>query len=338
VNLLRRATTWFGRGRRPPRRGLSAGDNLGDYRLTRILGQGGMGSVWAAEHRLLGRPAAVKLIQPVPGQDMELQRQRFTREARTTAALSSPHTVTLYDFGSTPDGAFYYAMEALDGLDLEEVVVRHGPLPAGRVLHLLHQACDSLAEAHAIGLVHRDIKPANIFTCRLGARHDVVKILDFGLVIQRHSHRVADDPEGRLTRAGYINGTPGFMAPEQIRDESDIDGRADLYALGCVAWWLLTGSVLFDHDETRNLLLAHCHNDLPPLPERCPFAVPGEVVALVHRLLAKNREARPVSALALASELEELCRYLPWRQEDAATWWQRHGPKPLARLATAPSP
>jgi hypothetical protein len=215
---------------------------LGSYRLVRLLGKGGMGEVWRAEHRMLARPADIKLIRPdtIPADSAEASRvlQRFEREAQATARLQSPHSIELYDFGMTNEGAFYYVMELLEGMDLKTLVQRFGPLPAGRAVSLLAQACDSLADAHHLGLVHRDVKPANLYACRKGLLVDFVKVLDFGLVI---TARDQPGEDMRLTRAGSATGTPSFMAPEMVVSHGELDGRADVYALGCVAYYLLTG-------------------------------------------------------------------------------------------------
>ena len=241
-------------------REVAAARELGSYRLEEKLGQGGMGEVWRARHRLLARPAAIKLIRPSSvadggvGVSAEAMR-RFEREAQATARLRSPHTVELFDFGSADDGAFYYVMELLDGVDADTLVRRFGPIPFDRAIYLLGQVCHSLSEAESCGLVHRDVKPANIFLCRYGEDYDFVKVLDFGLV------KGLDEPvdmETALTRANTIHGTPGFMAPEQVLASSNLDGRVDIYALGCVACWLLTGQLVFSGD-TPMAILMHMH-------------------------------------------------------------------------------
>src|SRR4029450_10027774 len=221
---------------------VSRARELGSYRLVERLGQGGMGEVWRAEHKLLSRPAAVKLIRPSLTADgrtgaIEEGRRRFEREAQVIASLRSPHTVNLFDFGVSTDGAFYYVMELLDGLDAETLVRRTGPVPAERAIHLLRQVCHSLSEAESCGLVHRDIKPANIFLCRYGEDHDFVKVLDFGIV---KATAATAETGAALTREMTVHGTPAFMAPEQAVGSADVDGRADIYATGCVAYWLLT--------------------------------------------------------------------------------------------------
>src|SRR5499426_1171239 len=217
---------------------------VGSYRLVNQLASGGMGEIWLARHRLLVRPAAVKLIRHdvAPGDAREQFVRRFEREAHVTAGLRSPHTVQLYDFGVTESGSFYYVMEYLDGLDLHRVVKLFGPQPPERVIMLLRQACRSLAEAHERGLVHRDIKPANLFVTRLGTEFDYLKVLDFGVVKEQQSSQDAT----MLSNQGMVQGTPAFMPPEIVMGEARIDGRADLYSLACTAYWVLTGTPVFE--------------------------------------------------------------------------------------------
>ena len=215
---------------------------LGSYRLVERLGEGGMGEVWRAQHRLLARPAAIKLIRGSGAGNVSASDEavrRFEQEAQVTARLSSPHTVQLFDFGVAGDGRFYYVMELLDGLDLETLVRRHGPLPAERVIHLLRQVCHSLTEAASYGLVHRDIKPANLFVCRYGGDCDFVKVLDFGIA-KAADHLIETQTIG-LTAEHGLRGTPAYIAPEQVLGGSAVDSRADIYAVGCVAHFLLTG-------------------------------------------------------------------------------------------------
>ena len=226
--------------------------------MTDLLGRGGMGEVWRARHRLLNRQAAVKLIRTEAlskeaGESVETLLRRFEREARATATLQSPHTIDIYDFGLTDDGTFYYAMELLEGLDLQTLVERYGPLPSERVTYILLQVCESLAEAHHHALIHRDLKPANILLTRRGLKHDVVKVLDFGLV---SSTRGLAEDSPHLTKTGAIVGSPGFISPEAIRGTA-IDERVDIYALGCVAYWLLTGQLVFEAETIPEMLVAH---------------------------------------------------------------------------------
>ena len=245
---------------------VSRARELGSYRLVERLGHGGMGEVWRAKHLLLARPAAIKLIRPSLAADgrigaFEEARRRFELEAQVIASLRSPHTVNLFDFGVSADGAFYYVMELLDGLDAETLVCRTGPVPAERAIHLLRQVCHSLSEAESRGLVHRDIKPANIFLCRYGEDHDFVKVLDFGIV---KATTAATEAGPALTREMTIHGTPAFMAPEQALGSANVDGRADIYATGCVAYWLLTGQHVFAADTPMALLLHHAQTPATP--------------------------------------------------------------------------
>jgi serine/threonine-protein kinase len=299
---------------------------LGSYRLVERLGQGGMGEVWRAKHRLLARPAAIKLIRtPAGGGDaLDGALRRFEREAQVTAQLRSPHTVELWDFGVSDDGGFYYVMELLDGLDLETLVKRHGPIAAERVVHLLRQVCHSLAEAQASGLVHRDIKPANIFVCRYGGDYDFVKVLDFGIV--RASDGATADTRVLVTRDNSVQGTPAFIAPEQALGASVIDHRADIYATGCVAYWLLTGEVIFTAETTMGVLLHHAHTIPTPPSERTELPVPPDLDRVVMACLAKDPADRPQSARDLSRRLGEVRGLEPWSEEQAREWWITHEP------------
>lgn len=302
---------------------------VGSYRLVERLGTGGMGEVWRAEHRLLARPAAVKLVRgDVLGSDPATRRmalRRFEREARATAALGSTHTIQLYDFGTTEEGAFYYVMELLDGLSLDALVERFGPQPAGRVVHLLLQVCHSLGEAHARGMIHRDVKPANIYACRLGPDRDFVKVLDFGLV-----KGVAEEgPDAtELTAAGMAAGTPAFMAPEMATGREAVDGRADLYGLGCVAYWLLTGQRVFEGDSPLAVLLDHVRTPPDPPSSRTEIGVPGQLEAIVLSCLEKDPADRPRSAENLADRLRRTGLAEEWGEEEARQWWGLHAPDP----------
>jgi serine/threonine protein kinase len=318
---------------------------LGSYRLVACLGKGGMGEVWRAEHRLLAREAAIKLIRFDTGaQAPDEARERFRREAQTLAALRSRNTIELFDYGVAADGTFFYVMELLDGLDLESLVLKHGPQPPGRVITLLAQACRSLAEAHTAGLVHRDIKPANLFVCRAADEVDVVKVLDFGLVralsggepdaaplsVQQVARSTtAGAADGALTRAGLVMGTPEFMAPEQALGQS-LDGRVDLYALGCVGFWLLTARVVFQRPSAMLQLLAHIQEAPEPLAAVAPVAVPQGLEAALMACLAKSPADRPQSARELLSRLEgaerDLAEHERWREERARAWWCEHVP------------
>ncbi|MGD8396983.1 MAG: serine/threonine-protein kinase [Candidatus Eiseniibacteriota bacterium] len=310
-------------------RELSRARELGAYRLVERIGAGGMGEVWRAEHRLLARPAAIKLIrgEALGGgatADGDRVVRRFEREAQATAALGSPHTIELYDFGIAEDGSFYYVMELLHGLDLNTLVEEHGPLPAERAVHLLLQACHSLEDAHASGLVHRDIKPANLFTCRRGQEHDFVKVLDFGLVKDAALDRRG---EARLTQEDITSGTPAYMPPEMIQGAEVIDARADLYALGCVAYWLVTGELVFEGNSPMAILVQHVNEPPPPPSSRTELEIPAALDRLVLDCLAKRPGDRPASARAVAVRLRAVGAELePWSEERAARWWATHLP------------
>jgi hypothetical protein len=298
---------------------------MGSYRLGELLGRGGMGEVYKATHQMLARPAAIKLIRPemLGGQTPEAAEtalKRFRREAETAAQLRSPHTVELYDFGVTEDGTLYFVMELLEGMDLEELVRKHGPLPAPRAVHVLAQVCDSLEEAHARGLIHRDIKPANLHVGALGLRHDFVKVLDFGLVKSVTATEVKQSLE---TAAGLTPGTPAYMAPEMVTG-APLDGRADLYALGCVAFFLLTGHLVFEGTSPLQVLAQHLQEPPPRPSERTELPVPAALDELVLRLLAKKPAERPASAAEVARALGEIEG--EWTQEDARRWWSQHRP------------
>jgi serine/threonine-protein kinase len=301
---------------------------LGSYRLEHRLGQGGMGEVWKASHRLLARPAAIKLIRPsgsgnVAGISDDMRR-RFEREAQVISQLRSPHTVTLFDLGIAEEGSIYYVMELLDGVDTDALIKRFGAIPAERVVHILRQICHSLSEAESRGLVHRDIKPANIFLCRYGEDYDFVKVLDFGLV--KAAHEASSDTETAITIQNVIQGTPAFIAPEQALGGDDVDGRADIYSTGCVAYWLLTGQLVFTADTTMKTLLAHAQALPKPPSSRTTDSVPPDLDALVLACLAKDREHRPQSARELLQRLDAIAFDHPWTDERAREWWKGHLP------------
>ena len=275
---------------------------IGSYELIERLGEGGMGEVWRAKHRLLARPAAIKLIRTqVLGSSQRTRDamvRRFEREAQETAMLGSPHTIDVYDFGVNEEGDFYYVMELLEGISLERFVHVFGPMESGRAVYLLRQICHSLGEAHSRGLIHRDIKPANIFMCRLGLDDDFVKVLDFGLV--KH----VDRPRGTmLTMDGSTAGTPAYMAPEIALGLQGIDGRADIYSLGCVAYFLLTGQPVFAADTAIATALAHVNDEPIPPSMRSEFEIPSALEALILQCLDKNPAERPTSAVEVAERL-----------------------------------
>jgi plasmid stabilization system protein ParE len=293
---------------------------LGSYQLEEKLGEGGMGEVWRARHRMLARPAAIKLIRPaLAGSVSQAAVQRFEREAQVIARLRSPHTVTLFDFGVASDGAFYYAMELLEGLDTDSLVKRFGPIAPDRAIHLLRQVCHSLSEAQSCGLVHRDIKPANVFLCKYGEEFDFVKVLDFGIV--RAMHDVADTQIE--TQEHILQGTPAFMSPEQAMG-GEVDGRADIYALGCLAYWLLTGKLVFTSDSPMGQLLHHVQT-VPLAPSAVSTRpIPGPLDQLVLACLEKDPARRPQSARELSQRLAAIAGASAWTSDNARVWWETH--------------
>ena len=300
---------------------------LGAYKLGDPIGKGGMGEVLHAEHRLLARPAAIKIIRPelLGAGEPAAQRvavERFKREARAAASLRSPHTIDLYDFGVAEDGTFYYVMELLDGVGLEDLVERFGPVVPERAVHLARQACESLAEAHMRGLIHRDIKPSNIHAARLGLRVDFVKVLDFGLVKADQSRE-----QTMLTQPHMTTGTPAFMAPELALGEPDIDRRVDLYALGGVLYWLLTGRLVFEADTPIKMMHRHISDTPEPPSSHTELVVPPELDALVLACLAKDPDDRPTSAQDVADRLAEVPVAEPWTEDRAMRWWETHLPE-----------
>lgn len=312
---------------------LDEGIPMGRYRLIERLGQGGMGEVWRAKHQLLARPAAVKLIRHEKLElgredDTESRRlvQRFQREAQATAGLRSPHTVQLYDFGVNDEGIFYYVMELLDGMDLESMVRQHGPVSAERVVYLLDQVCHSLIEAHEAGLVHRDIKPANLFVGPLGPDFDFVKVLDFGMVKSE-----GGEDETALSMEGQARGTPAYMAPEMALGEVDVDGRADLYALGCVAFWLLTGRLVFEERNPLRMMMNHLQKPAPRPSDVAEVDIPAPLEELVMSLMAKLPGDRPASARVLREQLRAIPLRRPWDDARATRWWELHEPDATTR-------
>ncbi len=309
------------------RQQVAEANELGQYVLEERIGSGGMGEVWRARHRLLIRPAAIKLIRPQMSGDPELLLRRFEREARATAALKSPHTVQLYDFGATEDGRLYYVMELLDGLDLETLVRQYGPLPAERVVHILRQVCSSLQDAHVNGLVHRDIKPANVVVSRAGTTFDFAKVLDFGLV-KLDTARNSEDDAVNLSTEGSAGGTPAFMAPEVVLGVADTDHRVDLYALGCVGYWLLTGKLIFEGGSVVEVMFHHAHTPPPRPSTRSELPIPAPLEDLVVECLEKDPARRPTSAEAVSTRLDAVSLESAWTVERAERWWAMHRPLP----------
>jgi DNA-binding NtrC family response regulator len=305
---------------------------VGSYRLISQLGSGGMGEVWLARHRLLARPAAVKLIRQEvePGPAREQLVLRFQREAQVTARLRSPHTVQLYDFGVADSGSFYYVMELLQGLDLQDIVNRFGPLVPERVIMLLRQACRSLAEAHEHGLVHRDIKPGNLFVARLGTEYDYLKVLDFGIVKDPPGAASHDSAGPTLVSApDILKGTPAFMAPEVILGDRAVDRRADLYSLACAAYWALTGQLLYNASTPAQMLLHHVQTPPAPLSEVSELPIPRELEAVIMQCLDKDPAKRPSSAFELESQLGRIRCEGVWTEDRARAWWTAHAPEAL---------
>jgi len=311
------------------RRSVREANELGQYALEEKLGAGGMGEVWRARHRFLVRAAAVKLIRPEllatnPAGPEQVLR-RFEREAMATAALRSPHTVQLYDFGQADDGTLFYVMELLLGIDLEKLVSRFGPVPAERAVHILKQVCHSLDEAHHNGLTHRDIKPANIFVSGIGSELDFVKVLDFGLV--RFRPELAGD-QVRLTTEGRVGGTPAYTAPEIVLGEQSYDHRVDIYAVGCVGYWLLTGRLVFETDSMMKMIIDHARTQPPPPHSRTQRPIPPALEQVIMDCLEKDPARRPPSAAVLADRLSAVEFSHQWTRERAEAWWRTNMPDP----------
>jgi tRNA A-37 threonylcarbamoyl transferase component Bud32 len=304
---------------------------LGQYRLKQLIGRGGMGDVYLAEHVLMKRPCAIKVIRPEKAGDPKVL-ARFEREVQATAKLSHWNSVDIFDYGRAEDGTFYYVMEYLPGMNLAELVRLHGPLPAARALHLVRQACDALQEAHELGLIHRDIKPANIFASVRGGWHDVAKLLDFGL-----AKPLTDLDAAQLTQEGTITGSPLYMSPEQAIGDHEPDARSDIYALGSVFYFLLTGKPPFDDPKPMKVLMAHAQQPPTP-PSQLNGDVPDDVDLIVMRCLQKSADERFQSAAELAAAIDDCDDYGRWTHETARTWWRQQaaarGPRsPLAHSA-----
>jgi serine/threonine-protein kinase len=322
----------------------------GSYELIRRLGAGAMGEVWLARHRMLHRPAAMKTIKPekLAAADEKIRSEivrRFEREAQATAGLYNPHSIRIYDFGMTEEGSFFIVMEALEGCDLDEFVKEYGPLPIPRAINWLKQICASLNEAHQVGLIHRDLKPANIHICKYGVEYDFIKVLDFGMVkyetdaqvVQQFSVNLEEGDEepisgisssspgdldsAELTQANRLTGTPSYMAPEMIYGEP-VDHRYDIYALGCIAYFLITGTKVFQSSGFKNQLYGHMMLSPDAPSERIGSPVPTELEQLILDCLQKDPELRPATIADIIERLEALPVKPSWTPEDAAEWWQ----------------
>ena len=301
---------------------------LGNYLIEKELGSGGMGQVFVARHALICRPTAVKVLKAGDG-DPQTGLARFEREVQLSASLTHPNTITIFDFGRTDDNTFYYAMEYLEGLDLQRMIDQFGPLPAGRVVYLLRQALGSLGEAHRRGIIHRDIKPSNIFITQRGGLYDFVKVLDFGLA------RKIDAGESGLTKTGMVFGTPRYIAPESVYGQQRTDARSDLYNLGAVAYWLLTGRPLFEGSSSLDLIIDHVKTIPEPPSAVTELAIPPELDALVMRCLEKDPADRYQTAEELLADLLRVSLASPWNQERARAWWELHAPDLAAFPAAA---
>jgi serine/threonine-protein kinase len=291
---------------------------IGQYRLKQVLGFGGMGAVYLAEHVLLRRPCAIKLIRPDQAGDPKAL-IRFEREVQATATLTHPNTVEIFDYGHAEDGTFYYVMEYLPGMNLEDVIERHGPMPPERALHLLRQVCQALREAHSIGLIHRDIKPSNIFACERGKVYDVAKLLDFGLV--KNVDLASED--ARLTQEGSFAGSPAFMSPEQAAGKQQLDARSDIYNVGAVAYFLTTGQLLFDRGSRLQMLHAHAYEPLVPI-HQFQEAVPADLQRVILLCLEKNPDRRYQDAASLDKALAACACAGRWTLERAEDWWRQN--------------
>lgn len=313
---------WGVRSIRSLRREAFEARKMGQYQLKQLLGRGGMGEVYLAEHRMLKRPCALKLIRPDMA-DSSLNLARFEREVQLTARLTHWNTIEIYDYGNTEDGVFYYVMEYLPGMNLDEIVRMYGPLPTTRAIHLLKQVCDALAEAHSQGLIHRDIKPANIFAAKRGGLYDVAKLLDFGLVRQTDPAAARDAQQADLNREQSITGSPLYMSPEQARGDMP-DGRSDIYSLGAVGYYLLTGRPPFVGENPVHVVLSHAR-DIPANPSTINPAIEPQLEEIIMSCLSKDPDDRPADVSQLRSALKACETEARWTSVDSATWWNHHG-------------
>jgi eukaryotic-like serine/threonine-protein kinase len=309
------------------RQKVTAAQQLGQYTLGRKIGEGGMGVVYLAHHDLLRRPTAIKLLHPNRiGHD---NMQRFEREVRHMSQLTHPNTVAVFDYGRSFEGAFYYAMEYLAGIDLHNLVMRHGKQPAERVRQIMIQVCGALQEAHDLGISHRDIKPANIILCERGATPDVAKVVDFGL-----AKELAKE-SGASTQV--VIGTPAFVSPEAVTDPSSVGPAADLYALGCVAYFLLTGRKVFDGKTAIDICIQHVTKAPVPPSQAASAHVPRQLEDIIMTCLAKQPSGRPASANDLADRLRAIGPFEDWDEARALAWWQEFKPQELADVSSLPT-
>jgi tRNA A-37 threonylcarbamoyl transferase component Bud32 len=292
---------------------------LGNYKLKQLLGAGGMGEVYLAEHQLMKRPCAIKVIRPEKAGDPKVL-ARFEREVHATAKLSHWNNIDIFDYGRADDGTFYYVMEYLPGMNLGEIVRRFGPMPPSRAIHLVRQACDALQEAHNVGLMHRDLKPANLFAAVRGGFYDVAKLLDFGL-----AKPLTNLDSASLTADGTITGSPLYMSPEQATGDRDPDARSDIYSMGALLYFLVTGRPPFEDEKPIKVLIAHAHDVVPP-PSKWRDDLPLDLESVIMRCLAKGPEERYQSAIELATALDDCESAGFWTREDARRWWQEKDP------------
>ncbi len=318
------------RARRQAQKAEINAQQIGQYKLQQKLGSGGMGVVYKGQHAMLRRPTAIKMLDVDKVNEGTMQ--RFEREVQITSQLNNPHTVAIYDYGRTPEGVFYYAMEFLDGIDLQTLVDHYGPQPVPRVIHILLQVCSSLYEAHSLGLVHRDIKPANIMLNRRGGEPDVVKVLDFGLV-----KAMEDQEQAGLTHQASLTGTPLYMSPEAIQLPNTVDSRSDLYALGAVGYFLLTGLPVFEAESVVDLCQKHVATPPVPPSERARTPIPPELENAILACLEKSRAKRPQTARDLAALISRCAEATAWSIEDSDAWWGRHDRGQASGIIASPA-
>lgn len=302
---------------------------LGQYALESKIGEGGMGVVYVASHAMLRRPTAIKLLPPDRAGEQNIA--RFEREVQLTARLTHPNTVTVFDYGRTPDGVFYYAMELLDGATLAEIVQLDGPQPEARVLHVVAAVASALSEAHGVGLIHRDIKPSNIMLCRRGGLDDVPKVLDFGLVKDIFARS-----DAVLTQTNALTGTPQYISPEALSAPEEVDARSDIYALGAVTYFLCTGTHVFNGGTLVEVCAHHLHSEPEPPSLRRGRRLDPALESLILSCLKKRREDRPQSALEFLERLEECQQFGAWKSSDARAWWSSRGAALSERRSTSP--